>query len=32
VAKQALDIEDGAYYRSWIEGQDQQTGFSPPTS
>lgn len=29
VAKAALPIEDGAYFRSWVEGS---TGFVPPTS
>jgi len=32
VAKQALDIEDPAYFKSWIESQHQQVAFSPPTS
>jgi len=29
VARDALPIEDPAYFRSWVEGQ---TGFNPPTS
>ena len=29
VAKQALPVEDGNYFRSWIEAG---TGFNPPTS
>ena len=30
VAKQALDIEDPSYHRSWIEGQ--HVAFNPPTT
>ena len=30
VAKQALDIEDPAYHRSWLDGQHD--AFNPPTS
>ncbi|MEO8946499.1 MAG: homogentisate 1,2-dioxygenase [Gemmatimonadaceae bacterium] len=36
VAKQALDIEDPAYFKSWVSAQheqgQEQLGFSPPTS
>jgi homogentisate 1,2-dioxygenase len=33
VAKQALDIEDPSYHKSWISAQHEQTAaFSPPTS
>jgi homogentisate 1,2-dioxygenase len=30
VAKQALDIEDPSYHRSWLDGQHD--AFNPPTS
>jgi homogentisate 1,2-dioxygenase len=30
VAKQALDIEDPAYHRSWVDAQ--HAAFNPPTS
>ena len=30
VAKQALDIEDPNYHKSWLQGQHAQ--FNPPTS
>ncbi|MDQ2889302.1 MAG: homogentisate 1,2-dioxygenase [Gemmatimonadota bacterium] len=32
VAKQALDIEDPSYHKSWISAQHEQTSFIPPTS
>lgn len=32
VAKQALDIEDPNYHKSWISSQHEQAAFSPPTS
>jgi homogentisate 1,2-dioxygenase len=32
VAKQALDIEDPEYHKSWMSAQHEQTGFVPPTS
>jgi homogentisate 1,2-dioxygenase len=32
VAKQALDIEDPSYHKSWISSQHEQASFSPPTS
>ena len=32
VAKQALDIEDPSYHKSWLSSQHEQTAFSPPTS
>jgi homogentisate 1,2-dioxygenase len=32
VAKQALDIEDPNYHKSWLESQHEQVAFSPPTS
>jgi homogentisate 1,2-dioxygenase len=30
VARQALDIEDPSYHRSWIDAQ--HTAFNPPTT
>ncbi|MGI8510388.1 MAG: homogentisate 1,2-dioxygenase [Gemmatimonadaceae bacterium] len=32
VAKQALDIEDPNYHKSWIDTQHEQVAFTPPTS
>ena len=32
VAKQALDIEDPNYHKSWLDSQHEQVAFSPPTS
>ncbi len=32
VAKQAMDIEDPNYHKSWISSQHEQASFSPPTS
>jgi homogentisate 1,2-dioxygenase len=32
VAKQALDIEDPSYHKSWVATDHEQTSFSPPTS
>ena len=32
IAKQALDIEDPTYHKSWISAQHDQAAFSPPTS
>lgn len=32
VAKQAMDIEDPSYFRSWVDAGNEQAEFNPPTS